>query len=141
MLLSGVLSAGSAPAADAARWIIGHAAVQTDPSAHGQLHVKLSLRNQGRPDRAAVQLYGRWLPATQAPHKVTAQELRAFALLGRYEREVAMKQTAIVTGSLAVLHPPPATHVLELIVVTDRAVTDQRRVATTHATPQVMRRP
>ncbi len=96
----------------------------------GRLQVKLSLRNQGKPDRAAVRLFGRWVTAGQPPQTLTPQELRAFVLLGRYEREVAMKQTVIVTAPLAALRSPPTgSHVLELAVFTGTAVTDQGRIA------------
>lgn len=39
-----------------------------------------------------------------------------------------MKQTAIVTSSLAPLGRPPAGHVLDLAVLTGATITDQKRV-------------
>jgi hypothetical protein len=123
-------------AAEAARWTIGHAAVQMDPGARGQLQVKLSLRNQGQADRTPVQLFGRWIPPGQAARRIAPQELSTFALLGRYEREVAMKQTAVVSGSLAALRQPPPTYALELVTVTGTMITDQRRVGITRITPE-----
>lgn len=129
VLLIGMPPVTAAPVATA-RWTIGHAAVQADPGARGQLQVKLSLRNQGQADRSTVQLFGRWVPAAQASRRIAAQELSMFALLGRYEREVALKQTAVVTAPLAPLRPPPSSaHVLELAVLTGAAMTDQGRVA------------
>lgn len=135
VVLLAILPATATPAA-AARWTIGQAALQADPGAHGQLQVKLSLRNQGQADRSTVRLFGRWVPAAQAPRKIASQELSTFALLGRYEREVAMKQTAVVTGSLAALRQPPAAYVLELVTVTGTTITDQRRVATARISPE-----
>lgn len=128
-MVSALLLTASATATDGARWTIGHVAVQMNP-AHGQLQVKLSLRNEGRPDRIAVQLFGRWVSAGEAPRKIAPRELARFALLGRYQREVAMKQTAIVTAPLTALRlPPSGSHVLELAVFTGTTVTDQGRIA------------
>lgn len=130
VLASGLFLTASAAATDTARWTIGHVALQMDSGAHGQLQVKLSLRNQGKPDRVPVRLFGRWIATAQAPRRITAQDLRAFVLLGRYEREVAMKQTAVVTAPLTALRsPPPGSDLLELAVFTGTVMTDQGRVA------------
>lgn len=109
-----------------AQWTIGRAVIQADPG--GKPQVNLSLRNQGKPDQSQVQLLGRWFPAGQGPRKLTREELSRFVLLGRFQRETAMKQTAIVSNSLAPLGRPPAGHVLELVVLTGAAITDQQLI-------------
>ncbi len=114
--------------AGVAQWTIGRAVIQADPGGRGKPQVNLSLRNQGRPDQSQVQLIGRWIPAGQGPRKLTREELSRFVLLGRFQRETAMKQTAIVTSSLAPLGRPPLGHVLELVVLTGAAITDQKRI-------------
>lgn len=111
-----------------AQWTIGRAVIQADPGGRGKLQVKLSLRNQGRPDPSQVQLIGRWIPAGQGPRKLTREELSRFVLLDRFQRETAMKQTAIVISSLTPLGRPPLGYVLELVVLTSEAITDQKRI-------------
>lgn len=132
MVLSAGLMISPATAissAGVAQWTIGRAVIQADPGGRGRLQVKLSLRNEGKPDQSQVQLIGRWIPAGQDPRKLMREDLSRFVLLGRFQRETAMKQTAIVTSSLVPLGRPPAGHVLELVVLTGAAITDQRRVA------------
>lgn len=114
--------------AGVAHWTIGRAVIQADPSRGGKPQVNLSLRNQGKPDQSQVQLIGRWIPAGQSRRKLVREELSRFVLLDRFQRETAMKQTAVVTSSLAPLGRPPAGHVLELVVLTGAAITDQQRV-------------
>lgn len=114
--------------AGVAQWTIGRAVIQADPNGGGKPQVNLSLRNRGRPDQSQVQLLGRWIPAGQGPRKLTREDLSRFVLLGRFQRETAMKQTAIVTSSLAPLGRPAAGHVLELVVLTGATITGQKRV-------------
>ena len=122
--------ANPAMAAAGAKWTVGRAAIQADPSGPGKPpQVKLSLRNQGQPDQSPVQLAGRWVPEKQPPRKITQQELPSFVLLGRFQKEVAMKHTAIIASSLGPLGRSPAGHAVELVVLTGPAITDQGRVS------------
>jgi hypothetical protein len=110
---------GPAGAASGPEWTIGRAVIQAVKEQREQgLAVKLSLRNEGRPGDARVQILGRWKPG---PDELTP--------LRRLKEEVALKQTAIVVISLDPLEEvPPGTPSLELVVKTDARETDRKTV-------------
>ncbi|MFZ5877668.1 MAG: hypothetical protein ACOYXU_14875 [Nitrospirota bacterium] len=106
-------------AASDAVWTIGRAVIQPvkEQRQHG-LAVKLSLRNEGKPGEARVQILGRWKPG-----QVELTPLR------RLKEEVALKQTAIVVISLDPLaEVPPGKPSLELVVKMDTRETDRKTI-------------
>lgn len=111
---------GPAVAASDPVWTIGRAVIQPAKEARREpgLAVKLSLRNEGKPGEARVQILGRWKPGQN--------ELTP---LRRLKEEVALKQTAIVVISLEPLEEvPPGNPSLELVVKTDARETDRKTV-------------
>lgn len=84
--------------------------------------LKISLRNEGGPGNLPVQIFGRWLAANVQP--------LTFTLLGTYQQQVALMQTAIVDAPLTALSKAPAGKlVLEISVTTDGKETDRKSIA------------
>lgn len=100
-----------------------HANVEALPHKQPSLMVKLSLRNEGRPGNATVEIWGRW--------DTGGQRLKGKLMpLRRLTGEVALKQTAIVMVSLETLMPPPpGKPPLELVVMTGPHKTDHQMVS------------
>ena len=99
------------------RWTVGRAVID---SPGGAMVLKLSLRNVGSPGRLPVRIYGRWMDAASRARP---------RLLGSYQREVALTQTAILQMSLAALGLPRERGArLELVVTTNSTVTDRSYV-------------
>ncbi len=100
-------------------WKVGRAIIQQDRTGSDGLFLKLSLRNEGKPGKASVEILGRWKGGRRDN----------FVLLERLTKEVALKQTAVVVIALEPLKPvPPGTPSLELLVMTGSRETDQKVV-------------
>lgn len=113
---------GSAVAASSPAWTIGRAVIQPAKEARRDqglgLAVKVSLRNEGKPGEARVQILGRWKPGQDD-----------LTPLRRLKKEVALKQTAIVVISLEPLEGvPPGKPSVELVVMTDARETDRKTI-------------
>ncbi len=111
-------------------WTAGRAAihVKKDGTSQRRLTLKLSLRNQGSPGRASVQLLARWSRDGKLK-QLDQKELQGLAQLGRFSREVALKRTAIIEVPLSPLrHRPSGNPKLELIIRTGSRITDHRLV-------------
>lgn len=125
---------GAQPAGAAGQgpvWTVGRATVQVKVDRTGQRRpmLKISLRNQGTPGRAPVQLFGRWAPDGKL-QRMDETKLRRLARLGRFAREVALKRTAIVEVPLTPLRRrPKGSPAIELVVQTGSRITDHRLVA------------
>lgn len=118
-LLLPVFFAVDASAAESA-WKVGRGVIQKGASAQDGLILKLSLRNDGLPSRATVEVLGRWTDGGQE------RPLR----LGLLTQEVELKKTAIIEFLLRPLGPaPPGNSAVELTVMTGDKVTDRRVVA------------
>ncbi len=114
LVVSATAAIGWARPLSGPRWTVGRAVIV---SQGGAMVLKVSLRNVGSPGRLPVRIYGRWTD--------TASRARP-RLLGRYQREVALTQTAILQMPLAALGPPRARGArLELVVTTNSTVTDR----------------
>ncbi len=123
MMLIGILLIGWMGTVAAAPrepfWKIGRAIIQYDVRGQKELLLKLSLRNEGNPGKAPVQILGRWKQGRDSK----------FTLLVRLTTEVELKQTAIGVVSLKPLEPvPPGRPFLELLVMTGTRQTDQTTV-------------
>lgn len=112
-------------------WTAGRATVEVKADRTGQRRpvLKISLRNQGSPGRAPVQLFGRWARHGKL-ERMNETELRRLARLGRFAREVALKRTAIVEVPLTPLRRRPrGSPGLELVIQTGSRITDHRLVS------------
>ncbi len=117
-------------ASEAPVWTAGRAMVQVKVDRAGQrrLMLKLSLRNQGSPGHAPVQLFGRWARDGKL-ERLDQTELPRLERLGRFSREVALKRTAIVEVPLTPLRRRPSgTPALELVIQTGSRITDHQLV-------------
>ncbi len=107
-------------------WKIGRAVVEWREPASKQVTVaqniavlKLSLRNEGGAGNLPVQIFGRWVVQSGPPE--------SFVLLGTYQREVALTQTAILEAPLMPLKiAPVAKALLEVVVSTGGQETDHK---------------
>jgi len=120
--LAGIITIGAAPPL----WKIGRAVVEWRTAAPGQVSpgqnipvLKLSLRNEGGAGIFPVQIFGRWAAQSAPPQSLT--------LLGSYQREVALAQTAILEAPLIPMSKaPPGKVVLEIVVTTGGNTTDSK---------------
>lgn len=138
--LLGLSLVGAATVATAPVWKIGRAvfewkapvSVQIQPgqpavpptAAQAIPILKISLRNEGVAGNLPVQIFGRWLavPVTTPPPQ--------FTLLGTYQQQVALTQTAIVEAPLAALSKAPAGKLtLEISITTGGLETDRKSIA------------
>lgn len=125
VLLMGFLGSAAAGPAEPL-WKVGRAKVvlQEDTGGSVTWHLRVSLRNEGRPGKAPVRILGRWAGSRRPPGIETD-----FVELGRYSQEVALKQTAILALSLRPLGPvPKGNPPLEVVVLTGKQKTDQKQV-------------
>jgi hypothetical protein len=84
--------------------------------------LKLSLRNEGGAGSLPVQIFGRWAAPAAPP--------QSFLLLGSYQQQVALTQTAIVEASLTALSKAPAGKLtLEISVTTGGKESDRKSIA------------
>jgi len=123
---AGVMAIGTAPPL----WKIGRAVVEWRALSPGQSLpvqktpvLKLSLRNEGGAGTLPVQIFGRWATQSAPP--------QSFALLGSYQREVALTQTAIIEVSLTPLasrSPPTGKVLLEMVITTGGKETDKKSI-------------
>jgi len=119
---AGVMAVGTAPPL----WKIGRTVFEWRAPSPGQVPpgqnipiVKLSLRNEGGAGNLPVQIFGRWAAQSAPP--------QPFALLGSYQREVALTQTAILEAPLTPLtKAPPGKLILEIVVTTGGTETDRK---------------
>jgi hypothetical protein len=132
-------------------WTIGRAVIvkqQRRMSSSPVLYLKLSLRNIGSPGQLPVRIYGRWSIAAQnrrwgstgwrgteqstGPNSRKSRQSmpKGMRLLGLFDREVNLNQTAILSVPLTRLGVPQrGTTRLEVVVTTASSVTDHRFVA------------
>ena len=83
--------------------------------------LKLSLRNEGGAGNLPVQIFGRWIAQSAPP--------QSFILLGSYQQQVALVQTAIVEAPLTSLsQAPPGKLFLEIAVMTGGKETDRKSI-------------
>ncbi len=81
--------------------------------------LKLSLRNEGGGGNLPVQIFGRWMVQSAPPP--------SFVLLGTYQQEVALTQTAILEAPLTALRGVPSVKaLLEVVVLTGGKETDRK---------------
>ncbi len=124
LLLTGFMETASAGPLEPS-WKVGRAKIELQKDNGGQrrLYLKLSLRNEGDPGNIPVEILGRWGKSIQH------QKEEDFTQLGRYTRQVALKQTAILVISLESLGPVPrGKPPFELVVITGSRVTDRQVV-------------
>lgn len=124
LVLALALASFAAASGSGSAWTVGRAVIEPMPGSPGPMQwvVKLSLRNEGRPDRTRVKIFGRWV-------RSGLQGNQGFIPLGILNNEVALKQTAIVVLSLRPLGPePPGTTALEMLVRTGNVETGHQIV-------------
>lgn len=107
-------------------WKVGRAVIQSEQGqGRRTLLLKLSLRNKGRPGNVKVRLSARWT-RQQKLRPLRSEDMKTFHTLGTYQREVALKQTAILNVSLEALKPRPRNSRLELIIYTGKRRSEHR---------------
>jgi len=110
-------------------WKIGRAVVEWRVASSKQVPpaqnipvLKLSLRNEGGAGNLPVQIFGRWVVQSTPPP--------SFVLLGSYQREVTLTQTAILEAPLVPLRTAPSAKAgLEVVVLTGGNETDRKWIA------------
>ncbi len=115
--------ASTAGASDAV-WKVGRAKIEVQADSGGQkLHLRLSLRNEGKPGKVSLEIKGRWGKSGENPKPTD------FKKLGVYTQEVALKQTAILMISLESLGSEPKDKPpLELVLLTGSKETDRQSI-------------
>lgn len=105
-------------------WKVGRAKIEVKKEGGGQeLILRLSLRNEGQPGKAHLEIKGQW---TKGGNNKKPDNLKD---LGSYTREVALKQTAILVISLDPLGSMPHGEALFLVVKTGPKETDSKVIA------------
>lgn len=105
-------------------WKVGRAKIEAknDDAGQERLLLRLSLRNDGKPGKAPLEIKGRW----SAKDNSKPEGLKK---LGTYTREVALKQTAILVISLEPLGGVPQKNIsLELVILTGSQETDRQDI-------------
>ncbi len=127
VLILGVLTLGfggsTLAASSESFWIMGRALILNQPG-HEALTLKLSLRNEGKPDERPIQVFCRWRTRGQSRDHVE------MVRLGHFRQEVLHKETSILTLSLKPLGAQPSDGLffLEVLVMTGDRETDRQLV-------------